>query len=73
MKDISELPPRELLFRNITTGCSNGGCIVHGRSKPRGMVTNGSCNCLQNFNRTQLNMLKSRLDSLLTLLESDND
>ncbi len=45
-------------------GCSNHGCVVTG---PRtGMGTNGRCSCLQNASRSQLGMLQSKIEALLT-------
>ena len=48
---------RDYLFKGFG-GCSNHGCIIE---KPRGMGTNGSCQCLLNMSRTQLTILQSRL------------
>ena len=54
---------RELLFRGLTLGCSNHGCVVTGPKK--GMATNGPCHCVKELNRTQLTILQSRLSVLL--------
>ena len=53
---------REFLFRGITLGCTNHGCVVTGPKK--GMGTNGPCDCVRALNRTQLNILQSRLKVL---------
>lgn len=54
---------REALFQGIDMGgCTNGDCIIR---KNHGMVTNGSCGCLHNLNRSQLYMLKSKLSSII--------
>lgn len=45
-------------------GCSNHDCIVTGRKK--GMATNGSCPCLHNASRLQLNILKAELQNFLS-------
>ena len=52
---------RECLFANMH-GCSNHDCII---KKPLGMGTNGSCNCLQNLSRSELNILKARLSVII--------
>lgn len=54
---------REKIFGKEWSGCSNHDCIVTGPKK--GMGTNGSCGCLHSASRTQLSILKSRLQSLL--------
>jgi hypothetical protein len=50
---------REILFKGLTLGCTDGGCVVTGPKT--GMHTNGGCHCLQNLNRTQLGLLQSRI------------
>jgi len=44
-------------------GCSNHDCIITGPKK--GMGTNGSCGCLHNASRTQLSILKARIQSMM--------
>lgn len=50
---------REKLLGNLH-GCTNHNCVVR---KPKGMGTNGSCHCLQNLSRCQLNILTSRIEA----------
>jgi hypothetical protein len=49
---------RDILFAGFT-GCSNHNCVITGPKK--GMGTNGSCHCIQDMNRAQLNMLAARI------------
>jgi hypothetical protein len=51
---------REFLFRGFT-GCTNHDCVIQ---KREGMGTNGSCGCLHHLSRTQLSILKSRLQKI---------
>lgn len=53
---------RERLFRGFT-GCTNHDCIITGPKT--GMGTNGSCGCLKNLSRGQLDILKSRLSGVV--------
>ena len=63
---------RDILFKDFE-GCSNGDCII---KKPKGMHTNGSCNCLLNMSRGQLHILKSKLsvivDKEIDLTQTNN-
>ena len=52
---------RDLLFANME-GCSNHNCIITGPKK--GMGTNGTCSCMLNFSRTQLQILSSRIRAI---------
>lgn len=52
---------REYLFKDFT-GCSNHGCVITGKRK--GMGTNGPCGCLHDLSRTQIHILKSRIESI---------
>jgi len=49
---------QEILFEGFT-GCSNHDCVVQ---KRKGVGTNAMCGCLHNLDRTQLNLLKNRLE-----------
>lgn len=49
---------RERLFSGWR-GCSNHGCIVTGPKS--GMGTNGSCKCIVDASRAQLQILQSRI------------
>ena len=53
----------EYIFRGFQ-GCNNHDCII---KKNRGMGTNGSCKCLHNLSRSQLDILKCRLDSVCNI------
>lgn len=53
---------REILFRDMTP-CSDGYCIIGGKAK--GMHTNGGCRCVQRMNNTQLNILQSRIRTIV--------
>ena len=49
----------DYLYKNVLKGCSNHGCIVpHEKKSAR---TNGSCKCLVDASRTQLQIIQSRL------------
>jgi hypothetical protein len=52
---------RDILFSDFI-GCTNHDCVITGPKK--GMGTNGSCSCLHNMSRSQLNILKSRLSQI---------
>ncbi len=52
---------RELLFKGMN-GCTNHGCVIRG--KFNGMGTNGSCSCIVNMNRSQLQMLQARINAI---------
>lgn len=54
---------RSKLFNGFE-GCSNHGCVVHGRRG--GVGTNGTCHCLSNASRVRLNILQSRLQIMLS-------
>lgn len=60
---------RKALFRDWP-GCSNHGCIV----KPdKEIGTNAMCQCVMNASRSQLNILQSRLSSIITAIETSED
>lgn len=70
MFDIYNDDIRELLFQGWN-GCTNGNCVVRGRTP--GMHTNGSCSCIVNAGRSQLNLLNSRLQVLCSAVEKLQD
>ena len=52
---------REILFYDFN-GCTNHNCIV---TKRVGMGTNGSCSCLSDLSRTQIQIMKGRLSTII--------
>lgn len=50
---------REALFKGISSGCTNHGCVVRGNFK--GIGSNGLCKCLVDMSRTQLTILQARI------------
>ena len=51
---------RQMLFRDIATGCTNHGCVVRGRFD--GMGTHGTCHCVTDLKRSQLQILQGRIN-----------
>jgi len=49
---------RDYLFSGMK-GCSNHGCVIRDNTNKIG--TNGTCKCLSNLSRVQLNILQSRI------------
>src|SRR6056297_2077171 len=52
-------------------GCSNGDCVVRGKTK--GMHTNGSCSCVTGADRSHLNLLSSKLKAYLSSVDKTTD
>ena len=52
---------REYLFTGMS-GCTNHGCVITGPKE--GMGTNGSCHCVVNMSRSQLEILQNRIQSI---------
>jgi hypothetical protein len=55
---------REYIFSDMS-GCLNHNCVVTG--KRSGIGTNAMCSCLSRMNRTQLQIIQSRVELIANL------